>query len=63
MSTVSNHIPVSNNLQDPSTIMTITRLRDALRVSKNIIVIAGAGLSAASGEFLRCSRNQSLQLL
>ncbi|KIM51421.1 hypothetical protein SCLCIDRAFT_638646 [Scleroderma citrinum Foug A] len=29
--------------------MTITRLRDALRVSKNIIVIAGAGLSAASG--------------
>ncbi|KIM51502.1 hypothetical protein SCLCIDRAFT_1224467 [Scleroderma citrinum Foug A] len=49
MSTVSNHIPVFNNLQDPSTITTITRLRDALRVSKNIIVIAGAGLSAASG--------------
>ena len=44
MSTVSNHVPVPNNLQDLSTIVTIARLRDALRVSKNIIVIAGAYL-------------------
>ena len=44
MSTVSNHAPVPNNLQDLSTIVTIARLRDALRVSKNIIVIAGAYL-------------------
>lgn len=64
MSTVSNmHVPVSNHLQDQSTVATIARLRDALRVSKNIIVIAGAGLSAASGGFLRCYQNPSLQLL
>ena len=44
MSTVSNHVPVPNNLQDLSTVVTIARLRDGLRVSKNIIVIAGAYL-------------------